>query len=87
MAISEEIVNEYFDDKHNNALKVIERINDKLKIIFTMLSLLISLVMPNKYLESVQHGSTPQNLHEGQPNNGPAVFPASGPRLVRLAAP
>ena len=31
MAISEEIVSEYFDDKHNNALKVIERINNKLK--------------------------------------------------------
>ena len=31
---------EYFDDKHNNALKVVERISNKLKIIFTMLSLL-----------------------------------------------
>ena len=40
MTILEEIDSEYFDDKHNNALKVIERINNKLKIIFTMLSLL-----------------------------------------------
>ena len=39
MAISEEIVSEYFEDKHNNALKVVERISNKLKIIFTMLSL------------------------------------------------
>ena len=34
------LYDEYFDDKHNNALKVVEGINDKLKIIFTMLSLL-----------------------------------------------
>ena len=31
MTILEEIDSEYFDDKHNNALKVIERINNKLK--------------------------------------------------------
>ena len=37
---SNEADDEYFDDKHNNALKVVERISNKLKIIFTMLSLL-----------------------------------------------
>ena len=37
---SEETDGEYFNDKHNNALKVIEQINNKLKIIFRMLSLL-----------------------------------------------
>ena len=35
---SEEADYEYFEDKHNNALKVIEQISDKLQIIFTMLS-------------------------------------------------
>ena len=35
---SEETANEYFEDKLNNALKVIEQISDKLQIIFTMLS-------------------------------------------------
>ena len=37
-ADSEETANEYFEDKLNNALKVIEQISDKLQIIFTMLS-------------------------------------------------
>ena len=36
---SNEADDAYFDDKHNNALKVVERINNKIKIIFTMLSL------------------------------------------------
>ena len=38
VADSEETANEYFEDKLNNALKVIEQISDKLQIIFTMLS-------------------------------------------------
>ena len=37
-ADSEDTANEYFEDKLNNALKVIEQISDKLQIIFTMLS-------------------------------------------------
>ena len=38
---SNEADDEYFDDKHNNALKVVELISNKLKIIFTMLLILM----------------------------------------------